>query len=205
MLDELLNEVRRLTDGDDDVDTIVRACELVDDGLKVRIEIRLKPSLSSVWTLVARGMRDFEFSPGWVGDVPQLLTAHPVLLPFTEPQSVLHIRGSSQAPLSILGALCLKHSECVGNWLKFSDCVATNMFTPDPWSNEHGIVASGPVTLLRSYQTVLDSYGLRCSIPTGQFPLSFQVGERKGDQHPLYCVLVGANWVVSEQFDAYQE
>ena len=204
MLDDLLQEVERVS-SEDEAETIVRSCELTDDGLRVDIEIRsdhYSASACSAWTLVTRGMRNFEFSPGWVGDLPQLLTAHPVLLPYTEPQSVLHILGSTPDPLSILGSLYLRHSACFGNWLKFSECVSSVMFTSGPWLREHGIVASGPVTLLQSYQIVLESYGLRCSIPPGHGPFHRRDGKWHHDDSSLCCVLLGSNWVVAESFVA---
>ncbi len=208
MLENLIQEVDRLSaegDAPEDVDTFIRSFALIDDELRIQLELRSNYLASSAWVVETQGMRGFEFSHLWGCDLPELVTEHPALLRFSEPESVLHFRGSSPSPLAILGALYQQHLSVVGDWLRFSDGVSTSMFSTAPWLKEHGIVATGPVSVLESYKSVLESYGLLCSIPPGRAPGRFRDGKWDLGDIPVKCLLIGSNWVVAESFVAALE
>jgi hypothetical protein len=133
----------------------------------------------------------------------QIVSEHPVLLPFTEQVTDLYFYSASPNPMATVGALFERHRDLVGSWIPFERFlnVVTKGLSP-LLAASSGQLASGPVSLMEAYSSVLGEYGVRSSMLPSR-PPKFWDGEKwLVSSIPLRALVFESSYVVAERFDA---
>jgi hypothetical protein len=153
------------------------------------------------WRVECFGVRDHLLRGEFFG--LQVVSEHPVLLPFAEQVTDLHFYSASPNPMATVGALFERHRELVGSWIPFERFLND---LPKGLSQllaaSSGQLASGPVSLLEAYSRVLGEHGIRSSMLPSR-PPKFWDGEKwVVSSSPLRALIFESSYVVAERFDA---
>lgn len=189
--DEMLDNVGSIAEIRADIDTtslriVLRICGL--EGFDERREIHCTNAIR--WELT-------EDTIYWF----RVYDEHPALVPFQDEQGDLYFSSSPRDPDRVADALRAVSARLLGRYFDFD--AATNSEAgalADLLRGGHGKVASGPVTLMESFQEALAADGARANILTTGPRKIFLEREHRWVPAPrqLSFLDLGSSWVIAE-------
>jgi hypothetical protein len=130
---------------------------------------------------------------------------HPVLLPYTAPETDLYFRGRVSNGDAIVGQLLEAHHKVVGKWFDFDEFLNRGQARSTRAVLEEGgfgLFAKGPQPLIDAYSAILSANGVVVSSPPAK-QRSWWDGERWVDAtEPLCALFFGDSYVVGAAFTA---
>ena len=128
---------------------------------------------------------------------------HPALLPLTDQQGDLYFKGVPGDPLHTADALRSISATLLGRYFDFDACINTlggDLATL--LRGGYGKVASGPVSLLRAFQNVLEHDGVSTTLLGTHAPKVYVEREMKWIPVPqdLAVLDLGESWIVAQSF-----
>ena len=154
------------------------------------------------WRIQCGGVHDYRIN-GESAENLQVVSKHPILLPFTEQAADLYFSGPAPTPLAITGALWERHRQLAGSWLPFEQFL--NVLPKGLsvlLSASSGQLASGPVSLMQGYSEVLADYGVRTSMLQPRPPKVWDGIQWVDPSSRLQALILTTSYVVAERFDA---
>lgn len=180
-----------------------------DAGLALDVMIhRSDGGEGQVWRIECTGVKAYQLRDGlapWL----DLVVDHPLLLPFNDPVTQLFFRGQVADPSGVVGDLYMRHNEITGRWIPFEKFINGLVESlPKLLTNTSGMLAAGPVTLLKGYAGVLNTYGVRTSMLETR-PPAIQSGKERTDAPRVGALLLEttpleSSFVVAERFEAHR-
>ena len=83
---------------------------------------------------------------------------HVLLWPYTYPSALVSFFGESKDPLAVIGALYTEHVRSAGHWIPFDRFL--NGEPHEMIAGRYGMLAQGPLPLIKIYSEVLDDFGV---------------------------------------------
>jgi hypothetical protein len=168
------------------------------------IELFLVPgdgSSEQHWQVECSGVRDFLIRGEFAGGL-EVFSEHPVLLAFTEQVTDLYFSSASPNPIATVGALFERHKEMVGSWVpfeRFLNVIPKRL--SELLAASSGQLASGPVSLLAAYSTVLREHGVRSSLLPSRPPKLWDGGKWVISDIPLQALILESSYIVAQAFN----
>jgi hypothetical protein len=127
----------------------------------------------------------------------ELVDEHPSLWAFRYPNASAFFHGVPTNSEACVGALYKAHEEAVGSWLSFGSGINSASQISELLRSGSGLLARGPVPLLRTYKEALIPHGVDVSI-VGEHHLKFfdGVDRRSSDGEDVKALLLGNSYAV---------
>jgi hypothetical protein len=159
------------------------------------------------WRLNCPAVRRSRIMNNQGTDSLRIETAHPVLMPHTQPRVEVYFSSRPSKPDALIGQLVEAHRELLVGWFD-----SLYFFNLGPHHSLHalldggfGKLADGPEPLMEKYAQVLRRAGVKVSSPGSRPPVWWD-GERWiQESTPLYALILGESYVVSETVTAERE
>ena len=103
---------------------------------------------------------------------------HPLLWEYNGPSAGLYFSSKPENPYELIGRITVEHDRVFAGWLpvfKYTNGLTDNLITV--LSRSHGLIASGPLPLMESYQESISDL-LKTNIVVGR------------DKHDTYQILI---------------
>lgn len=152
------------------------------------------------WRIRCSGVRDYRLHFEYIGSI-RAVSEHPVLLPFVEQVTDLCFTGPVPNPLATVGALWECHWHLVGRWLPFERFLNTFKGLSELLATSGGQLASGPVSVMKTYADVLTAHGVRSSMLPPRSLKYWVGGQWVTPNHMLHALILESSYVVAETFD----
>ena len=152
------------------------------------------------WTVTCEGVEAFGLSGGTASGL-EVSDDDPALWPHTQPSGSLFCGPvAPERADSLLGVLYRAHLEAVG---EAEDAVpfGRGINAVAAFDGGAGLVARGPLPLLRAYQAALDTHGVETSVVGSFRPERRNAHARVPVPDEMQVLLIGDCWVVAESFD----
>lgn len=133
---------------------------------------------------------------------------HPALLPFTEEQGDLYFASAPIDAKVVANGVMAMCATVVGRYLEFDAVVNGEIGSLDELLRQgRGKVASGPMSLMRAFENVLNEGGCRTSLLSKGAPKFFDEKEERWIPAPagLAVLDLGSSWVVAQSFTCWAE
>jgi hypothetical protein len=200
MLDEL-NAVFDTMEFEEDGLILVTGFERDGATATLRFQVRtgVDGETPQAWRVDCRGVEAFAFDGG-PAYAAEIVDEDPALWPFNQPHASLYcVRVAPDQADALLGALYRAHAEAVGEAigaLRFGDGLnASNAFPGGA-----GLVANGPLPLLRAYRQALEAHGIGTSVVGESPPQRWDGRQWIRIPEGIQLLILGDNWVVAESF-----
>lgn len=179
-------------------------------GATTRLDVAKEEELAPTrWSVSARGVREHRIALGWNFDL-SLREDHPLLWPHAGPRASMYFTGRPSSPAEAAGRLWLRHHLETEGWLPFERFLNAELPLAELLDGGAGLLAAGPVRLLRAYGAELDGLGVAWSIAGEGPPRVWDQtpSARLNETRPLpegkaFRVLtLGDSYVVAAEFTA---
>jgi len=168
--------------------------------LTLTTSVRLPDAAHHNFRIVCTDPRSHHIVAAGVDDLVTLTADHVVLWPNTEQQGELYFNGAPNDPASLLGSLIETHLETVGRWYAVDYFLNLSGHATDVLRGGHGLLAKGPVPLLKAYAEVLDRHGASHSSPPYRDPVWWSDSQWIPEREQLFALIVGESYVVAPTF-----
>ncbi len=146
------------------------------------------------WRIQARGVLEFRILSHEVESIA-LLERHPLLWTYDQDELELYFQDQPRDVHATIGRLHEAHASAGRGWISFDALFNEEMPLHDLLTSGSGLLARGPVPVIRAYQEVLEADGLRCSV-INQGSMAID-----GVESPRVLIM-GRSYVVATEFSA---
>lgn len=123
---------------------------------------------------------------------------HPLLRLYDEPKGSLYISGPAASVSGCIGALWERHHALFGDWVSLATFLNESVSLRDLFGSSGGLLACGPVAVLRCYIDALQNRGLGFSLIDEQ-----RAGADRQTESPRLRVALFDRWyVIARSFEA---
>ncbi len=129
-----------------------------------------------------------------------LTTDHVVLWPHNQQQGELYFNGTPSDASSLFGALVEAQRDAVGDWFPTDRFLNLLGRSTDILRSGHGLLARGPVSLMDTFASVLDNYGIKHSRLAPRDPVWWNGTQWTPETEQLHALIVGDSFVVATSF-----
>lgn len=130
----------------------------------------------------------------WLG------TEHVVLWPHNQQQNELYFNGTSTDALSLFGALIEAQRSVLGNWFPVDYFLNLPGRSTAILRGGHGLLAKGPESLLDTFGSILNNYGIKHSRLAPRNPVWWNGNQWTLENEQLHALIVGDSYVVASSF-----
>lgn len=146
------------------------------------------------WRIEVRGVLEFVLRSHEIPSI-SLVERHPVLWGYDQPQVELYFQGRVENIHATLGRVQEAHSVAGRGWIPFGAFFNDGAPLHALLAMGSGLFATGPLSVIRAYQEVLEAAGLRCSaLPESSAGLD--------PIENLRALILGTSYVIATEFTA---
>jgi hypothetical protein len=115
------------------------------EGLRVQLHVRFDAAdgAAQTWEFLCGDVRTYDLRYGPIESV-ELVSQHPLLIPYTARWASLNFVGVPMSPSSVVGGLWEVHREVTEGWLSFDAFLNAGLKTTDLLASGGGILGEGP-------------------------------------------------------------
>ena len=204
VLENLLDITKEIDFEDEDYGSLrLTAVESDRDTLRLSLHITGDeyPEIHQNWHVLCSAVKEESLSLGHHSDL-QLFDDHVLLWPHLARRTSTSFYGKVENPLAVIGALCVRHKELVGEWLPFHRFLNSNIGLPELIAGGFGMLAEGPEPLVLAYEDVMRSHGFSTSHLDPTKPVYWGGNEWLDQKRPAFVLTLDDSYVVAEQFAA---
>jgi hypothetical protein len=169
------------------------------DTIRLEVEVDATGETPRTWRIDCVGVHDARVSPAQGLGALWMTTEHVVLHPHTGDCPELLFRGTPTNPKAVLADLWLAHREVTEGWFPFDHFLNDRVPLPDLLRGPFGLLAVGPVMILKAYAKVLVAHGLSTQIAD---PHSWSPVPWRAEYPSLTALFIEPDrFVVAKSFD----
>jgi len=200
---ENLLDITKEIDFEDYGSLRLTAAESEGDTLRLSLHITGDeyPEIHRTWQVLCSNVKEDSLSLGVHYDL-QLYDDHVLLWPHVARRTSTSFYGKAQNSLAVIGALCERHKELVGDWLPFHRFLNSNIGLSELISGGFGMLAEGPEPLVLAYEDVMRGHGFSTSHLDPTKPVYFGGNQGRDQERPAFVLILDDSYVVAEQFAA---
>lgn len=169
------------------------------DVLNLSLDVQSEDDDVQSWRVECVGPLEHTVSLGHCYELG-LYFDHVLLWPYIYPKASLSFYGEASDPLAVVGALQMRHTELVGNWIPFGRFMNGNPF--EMIRGRYGMLIEGPLPLVQAYAEVLETHGVSIGI-TQPKPANYTNDESAGIEEIAVLILC-ESFVIAPKFNANQ-
>ncbi|MBE2185426.1 MAG: hypothetical protein IAE99_01465 [Rhodothermales bacterium] len=175
-------------------------CQGAEATLRFDLHTGVEQEPPQPWRVDCHGLEGFAFSSSLAYNL-DVTDDDPALWPHTQPSAKLYCSVVTPDKAdALLGALYRAHVEAVG---EADEAIpfGRGLNAVNAFDGGLGLVAEGPLSLLRAYQRSLEVHGVRTSVIGEQPPHRWDGQQWIRMPAGLQLLVFGDNWIVAESFE----
>lgn len=200
MLDNLINVVHSYLFEEGEGYVQLLEVWLEGDVLNLSLDVHGEDHDVQSWKVECVGPLEHTVSLGHCYEF-ELYFEHVLLWPYIYPKASLSFYGEANDPLAVVGALQMRHTELVGNWIPFGRFMNGNPY--EMIRGRYGMLIEGPLPLVQAYAEVLETHGVGIGI-TEPKPANYRNDSAAGLEEVATLILNRESFVVAPKFNAQQ-
>ncbi len=183
-----------------------------DDGMALQVRVVEANAHSQAWSLSVGTVREHRIELGWCQELG-LSDDHPLLWAHLDEQASIYFSKAATDPTATAGRLWSRHLRETDGWMPFHRFLNPEVPLIALLGTEAGLLATGPVRLLRAYGEELDAFGVPWSV-AGQRPPTFwkpaseafmSGGAWRIEDQKLKVLTLGQSYLVAASFTATEQ
>lgn len=195
-MEELLAAVRQMSDEDDD-DLIIQLNNAVwkEQSLILQINLGLAGEAKENWEIRCSEVLSYQLSGGYAA-ILDLVNDHPLLWEFKQENVSAFFYGVPENIQGAITALYEVHESLFNSHISFARYVHGISPLSQLLSTGGGLLARGPIELLKQYQAKLSLFGTQVSICSAEKPIY--------DADEIKLLWIGSSYIIGKQWSAHK-
>lgn len=192
-LDPLLESLAT-EDPDEQAFLALESASLAESKLTIVLVATREGSPPARWELRCHGVRKHVIRLGGF-DRLEVVHEHPVLWPFTEPHAEVSFYGKPASIDGLVGEIFKAH-------IRVADRRTPFRIEPEVLEGGFGVLAQGPLALMRAYHEVLARHPMKPALLTLGPPKRWDGARWMPEESELIALLMDDSYAIAESIDA---